>query len=42
MELACFADEVRKEDFDDTVRPGVEAGATGVKLRDGIRGKRVR
>lgn len=41
MELAYFADEVNKEDFDEAVRLGVEAGATGVELRGGIWGKRV-
>ncbi|MBT5830359.1 MAG: hypothetical protein HOH77_09215, partial [Candidatus Latescibacteria bacterium] len=41
MELAYFADEVDKEDFDEAVRLGVEAGATGIELRGGIWGKRV-
>lgn len=41
MELAYFADEVNKEDFDEAVRLGVEAGATGIELRGGIWGKRV-
>ena len=41
MELAYFADEVHKEDFDEAVRLGVEAGATGIELRGGIWGKRV-
>ena len=41
MELAYFADEVHKEDFEIAVRLGVEAGATGVELRAGIWGKRV-
>ena len=41
MELAYFADEVSREDFDEAVRLGVEAGATGVELRGGIWGKRV-
>jgi len=41
MELAYFADEVDKEDFDEAVRLGVEAGATGVELRGGIWGRRV-
>ena len=41
MELAYFADEVSKEDFEEAVRLGVEAGATGVELRGGIWGKRV-
>ncbi len=41
MELAYFADEVNKENFDEAVRLGVEAGATGVELRGGIWGKRV-
>ncbi|HAA76488.1 TPA: hypothetical protein DCE37_15345 [Candidatus Latescibacteria bacterium] len=41
MELAYFADEVSKEDFDEAVRLGVEAGATGIELRGGIWGKRV-
>jgi len=41
MELAFFADEVSKEDFDEAVRLGVEAGATGIELRGGIWGERV-
>lgn len=41
MELAYFADEVSKEDFDEAVRLGVEAGATGIELRGGIWGERV-
>jgi sugar phosphate isomerase/epimerase len=41
MELAYFADEVDKEDFDEAVRLGVEAGATGIELRNGIWGKRI-
>jgi sugar phosphate isomerase/epimerase len=41
MELAYFADEVDKEDFDEAVRLGVEAGATGIELRGGIWGRRV-
>lgn len=41
MELAYFADEVSKTDFEEAVRLGVEAGATGVELRGGIWGKRV-
>ncbi len=41
MELAFFADEVSKEDFDKAVRLGVEAGATGIELRGGIWGQRV-
>lgn len=41
MELAYFADEVSKEDFDEAVRLGVEAGATGIELRGGIWGQRV-
>ena len=41
MELAFFADEVSKEDFDEAVRLGVEAGATGVELRGGIWGRRI-
>ena len=41
MELAYFADEVSKTDFDEAVRLGVEAGATGVELRNGIWEKRV-
>ena len=41
MELAYFADEVNKENFDEAVRLGVEAGATGIELRGGIWGKRV-
>jgi sugar phosphate isomerase/epimerase len=41
MELAFFADEVSKEDFDEAVRLGVEAGATGIELRGGIWGQRV-
>lgn len=41
MELAYFADEVSKTDFDEAVRLGVEAGATGVELRGGIWEKRV-
>jgi len=41
MELCYFADEINKEDFDESVRLGVEAGATGIELRGGIWGKRV-
>ncbi len=41
MELCYFADEVDKEDFDEAVRLGVEAGATGIELRSGIWGKSV-
>ena len=41
MELAYFADEIVKADFDESVRQGVEAGATGIELRGGIWGKRV-
>ena len=41
MELAFFADEVSKEDFEEAIRLGVEAGATGVELRGGIWGRRV-
>jgi len=41
MELAYFADEVSKDNFDEAVRLGVEAGATGVELRGGIWGKSV-
>jgi len=41
MELAYFADEIHKEDFDEAVRLGVEAGATGIELRGGIWGQRV-
>ena len=41
MELAFFADEVSKEDFDEAVKLGVEAGATGIELRGGIWGQRV-
>ena len=41
MELAFFADEVSKDDFEEAVRLGVEAGATGVELRGGIWGRRV-
>jgi sugar phosphate isomerase/epimerase len=41
MELAYFADEVSKTDFDEAVRLGVEAGATGIELRGGIWEKRV-
>ncbi len=36
MDIAFFADEVSKDDFDEAVRLGVEAGATGVELRGGI------
>lgn len=41
MEVAYFADEVSKEDFEEAVRLGVEAGATGIELRGGIWGRRV-
>ena len=41
MELAYFADEITKEDFDEAVRKGVEAGATGIELRNGIWGKKI-
>ena len=41
MELAFFADEVSKEDFDEALKLGVEAGATGVEIRGGIWGKRI-
>lgn len=41
MELAYFADEISKEDFEEAVRQGVEAGATGIELRNGIWGKRI-
>lgn len=41
MELAFFSDEISKEDFQEAVRLGVEAGATGVELRGGIWGKQV-
>ena len=41
MELAYFADEINKEDFEVSVRLGVEAGATGIELRNGIWGKRI-
>jgi len=41
MELAYFADEIEKEDFEAAVKQGVEAGATGVELRGGIWGERV-
>ncbi|MCZ6634223.1 MAG: sugar phosphate isomerase/epimerase [bacterium] len=41
MELAYFADEITKEDFGEAVRQGVEAGATGIELRNGIWGKRI-
>ncbi len=41
MELAYFADEITKENFDEAVRQGVEAGATGIELRNGIWGKRI-
>ncbi len=41
MEVAYFADEVSREDFEEAVRLGVEAGATGIELRGGIWGRRV-
>ena len=41
MELAYFADEVDKEDFEEAVKQGVAAGATGIELRGGIWGRRV-
>lgn len=41
MEVAFFADEVSRSDFEEAVRLGVEAGATGVELRGGVWGRRV-
>ncbi len=41
MELAYFADEVSREDFDEAARMGAEAGATGVEIRGGIWGERI-
>lgn len=41
MELAFFADEVSKEDFDEALKLGVAAGATGVEIRNGIWGQRI-
>jgi len=41
MQVAYFADEVSRDDFEEAVRLGVEAGATGVELRGGIWGRRV-
>lgn len=39
MELAFFTDEVSREDFEESVRLGVAAGATGVEIRGGVWGR---
>ncbi|MDP6776929.1 MAG: sugar phosphate isomerase/epimerase [Candidatus Latescibacteria bacterium] len=41
MDIAFFADEVSKADFEEAVRLGIQAGADGVELRGGIWGRRV-
>ena len=41
MDIAYFADEVSKEDFEEAVRLGTQAGADGIELRNGIWGRRV-
>jgi sugar phosphate isomerase/epimerase len=41
LDLAFFTDEVVREDFDASVRQGVEAGANATELRGGLYGKKI-
>lgn len=41
IDLAFFTDEVARDDFDASVRQGVEAGANAAELRGGLYGKKI-
>ena len=41
LDLAFFTDEVARDDFDASVRQGVEAGANATELRGGLYGKKI-
>lgn len=41
LDLAFFTDEVARDDFDASVRQGVQAGANAVELRGGLYGKKI-
>ncbi len=41
IDVCFFADEVSREDFDEAIKLGVDAGATTVEIRGGVWGKHV-
>ena len=41
IDVCFFADEVSREDFEEAIKLGVEAGATTVEVRSGVWGKHV-